>query len=73
MERKRGRERESRSSPGLPQPSWLYELVNSFGIYLLFEARRVLTNGRMKKGREEGMEGGISAIVIIKNSEEAEI
>lgn len=43
------------------------------GVYLSFVAKRVLTNGRTKKGRDECMEGGISATGVIKNPGEAEI
>ena len=64
----------SHSSHGLPQPCWLCELTNSLlGVYLSCAARRVLTNGRVKKGREEFMGGEISAIRVIKNPQEAGI
>lgn len=71
----RGGEREIGSwCPGFPlfpwatQSSWLCELTNSLlAVYVSFTAKRILTNTRVKKGREECMEGGISATSMIKN------
>lgn len=60
--------------PGFPlfpwatQPSWLCELTNSLlAVYLSFAAKRILTNARVKKGREECIGEGISATRIIKS------
>lgn len=62
----------SHSSLGLPQHSWLCELRNSLlAVYLSFAAKGALTNVRVKKGREECMEGGISSTRVIKNPGEA--
>ena len=43
------------------------------GVYLPLAAKRILTNGRVKKGREECTERGILATSVTMNPEEAGI